>query len=90
MKGGQTALVALGTFRQPSGKRVIAFAAQGEFDPDALRSNTFELEWPPRSGRTRAFPEVDRAEWFDLDTAREKLNPAQAAFIDRLEALLAG
>jgi predicted NUDIX family NTP pyrophosphohydrolase len=69
---------------------VIAFAVEGDLDPETLVSNTFELEWPPRSGRIQAFPEVDRAGWFDLDTAREKLNPAQAAFVDRLEALLAG
>ena len=58
--------------------------------PARSRSNTFELEWPPRSGRRQAFPEVDRAGWFGLDAAREKLNPAQAAFVDRLEALLLG
>ena len=58
--------------------------------PRRVRSNTFELEWPPRSGRRQAFPEVDRAAWFGLDEARAKLNPAQAAFVDRLEALLAG
>ena len=56
--------------------------------PAAIVSNTFELEWPPRSGRMQSFPEVDRAGWFGLDEAREKLNPAQAAFVDRLEALL--
>jgi predicted NUDIX family NTP pyrophosphohydrolase len=57
---------------------------EGDLDPAAIASNTFELEWPPRSGRTQAFPEIDRAEWFGLDAAREKLNPAQAAFVDRL------
>ena len=56
----------------------------GDLDADAIRSNTFELEWPPRSGRMREFPEVDRAGWFGLDEAREKLNPAQAALLDRL------
>jgi predicted NUDIX family NTP pyrophosphohydrolase len=83
------ALEELGTVRLKSGKEVIAFAAEADFDPATLTSNTFELEWPPRSGRRQAFPEIDRAEWFGLDAAREKLNPAQAAFVDRLEALLA-
>jgi predicted NUDIX family NTP pyrophosphohydrolase len=79
----------LGSVKQKSGKVVVAFALAGDLDPAELVSNTFELEWPPRSGRTQAFPEIDRAEWFGLDAAREKLNPAQAAFVDRLEALLA-
>jgi predicted NUDIX family NTP pyrophosphohydrolase len=84
-----TALDDLGSIRQKSGKVVFAFAVAGELDPATLVSNTFELEWPPRSGRMQAFPEIDRAEWFGLDAAREKLNPAQAAFVDRLEELLA-
>ena len=83
------ALDELGTVKQKSGKVVTAFAVAGDLDPATLASNTFEVEWPPRSGRRQSFPEVDRAEWFDLDTAREKLNPAQAAFVDRLAALLA-
>jgi predicted NUDIX family NTP pyrophosphohydrolase len=83
------ALDELGSVRQKSGKVVVAFAVAGDLDPAALESNTFELEWPPRSGSMRTFPEVDRAEWFGLDAAREKLNPAQVAFVDRLEALLA-
>ena len=82
------ALEDLGEVRLKSGKVVLAYAAAGDLDPAAVRSNTFELEWPPRSGRTQAFPEVDRAEWFDLTTARAKLNPAQAEFVGRLEALL--
>jgi predicted NUDIX family NTP pyrophosphohydrolase len=82
------ALDELGSVRQKSGKVVVAFAAPGDLDPAAVVSNTFEMEWPPRSGRVQAFPEVDRAEWFGLDAAREKLIPAQAAFVDRLEALL--
>jgi predicted NUDIX family NTP pyrophosphohydrolase len=85
-----TALDDLGEVRLKSGKVVLAYAAAGDLDPDAVRSNTFELEWPPRSGRTQAFPEVDRAEWFALAEARAKLNPAQAELVDRLEALLAG
>jgi predicted NUDIX family NTP pyrophosphohydrolase len=83
------ALEELGSVKQKSGKVVVAFAVEGDLDPARLVSNTFEVEWPPRSGRIQAFPEIDRAEWFDLDTAREKLNPAQAAFVDRLEELLA-
>ena len=84
------ALDDLGAVKLKSGKVVLAFAAEGDLDPETLVSNTFELEWPPRSGRVQTFPEVDRAGWFDLDTAREKLNPAQATFVDRLEELLAG
>ena len=83
------ALDDLGSVKQKSGKVVVAFAVAGDLDTEALVSNTFELEWPPRSGRTQSFPEIDRAGWFGLDAAREKLNPAQAAFVDRLEALLA-
>ena len=78
------ALEPLGSVKLKSGKLVHAFAVAGDLDPEALVSSTFELEWPPRSGRTRTFPEVDRAGWFGLDEAREKLNPAQAAFVDRL------
>ncbi len=84
------ALDDLGSVKLKSGKQVLAFATEGDLDPEAVRSNTFELEWPPRSGRIQSFPEVDRAGWFALDAARAKLNPAQAAFIDRLEELLAG
>jgi predicted NUDIX family NTP pyrophosphohydrolase len=82
------ALSDLGTVRLKSGKQVTAWAAEGDLDADAIRSNTFELEWPPRSGRMQAFPEIDRAGWFGLEAAREKLNPAQAQFVDRLQALL--
>jgi predicted NUDIX family NTP pyrophosphohydrolase len=84
------ALAELGTVRLRSGKRVAAWAVEGDLDPETIRSNTFELEWPPRSGRSQEFPEVDRAGWFGLDAAREKLNPAQRAFLDRLRELLAG
>jgi predicted NUDIX family NTP pyrophosphohydrolase len=79
----------LGAVKLKSGKQVLAYAVAGDLDPADVRSNTFEAEWPPRSGRTQEFPEIDRAEWFDLPTARAKLNPAQAEFVDRLEALLA-
>ncbi|GAA4858383.1 NUDIX domain-containing protein [Saccharopolyspora rosea] len=81
-------LVELGEVRQRNGKVVTAWAAERDFDASALRSNDFEIEWPPRSGRRQRFPEVDRAEWFDPGTAREKINPAQAAFVDRLLDLL--
>jgi predicted NUDIX family NTP pyrophosphohydrolase len=77
-------LTSLGEVRQKSGKRVTAWAAAGDLDPSAIRSNTFTMEWPPRSGRTQEFPEIDRAEWFPLEEARERINPAQAAFLDRL------
>jgi predicted NUDIX family NTP pyrophosphohydrolase len=77
-------LVELGEVRQRSGKRVSAWAAEGDLDPESVRSNTFELEWPPRSGRTETFPEVDRAAWFALDEAARRLLPAQVDFLDRL------
>lgn len=77
-------LTPLGEIKQKSGKTVTAWAAEGEFDPAALDSITFPLEWPPRSGRQQEFPEVDRAEWFDAARAREKILPAQVPFIDRL------
>jgi predicted NUDIX family NTP pyrophosphohydrolase len=78
----------LGSVTQRGGKHVVAFACRGEFDVGALVSNEFELEWPPRSGRKATFPEVDRAEYFDLITARRKMNPAQAALLTRLEEFL--
>jgi predicted NUDIX family NTP pyrophosphohydrolase len=77
-------LTDLGTVRQAGGKVITAFAASGDLDAAAITSNTFTIEWPPRSGRTQEFPEVDRAEWFGLDEAREKINPAQAELLDRL------
>jgi predicted NUDIX family NTP pyrophosphohydrolase len=82
------ALVDLGTIRQKAGKVVAAWCAEGDFDPTGFRSNTFSLEWPPRSGQVREFPEVDRACWFGLADARVKLLEAQAELIDRLEAVL--
>jgi predicted NUDIX family NTP pyrophosphohydrolase len=81
-------LVALGEVRQRGGKLVTAWAAAGDLDPAAITSNAFTLEWPPRSGRRRQFPEVDRAGWFDPATAREKLLAAQAELVDRLLAAL--
>jgi predicted NUDIX family NTP pyrophosphohydrolase len=82
------ALDDLGTVRLKSGKVITGFAVAGDLDPATIRSSTFELEWPPRSGRRQSFPEIDRAAWFGLAEARERLNPAQAAFVDRLEARL--
>ena len=77
-------LVDLGTVQQKNRKEVRAFFGEGDVDVAGIVSNTFEIEWPPRSGRMQSFPEIDRAEWFTLDDAREKLNPAQAEFLDRL------
>jgi predicted NUDIX family NTP pyrophosphohydrolase len=77
-------LTDLGTIRQKNGKEVRAFLASGDLDVEAVVSNTFTMEWPPRSGKQAEFPEIDRAEWFSVDVAREKLNPAQAEFLDRL------
>jgi len=74
----------LGAIKQPSRKVIAAFAVEGDFDPATLRSNRFELEWPPRSGCKQHFPEVDRAEWLAPSQAREKIQPGQAPFIDRL------
>lgn len=81
------ALLALGEVTQKGGKVVTGFAARGEFDVRRLQSNSFEMEWPPKSKRIGSFPEVDRAEWFSLATAREKIVPAQGAFLDRLLAI---
>ncbi len=92
----ETGFVAKGPFlplapvRQKSGKLVHAFAAKGNVDPARLRSNMFEAEWPPKSGKMRKFPEIDRADWFDLAAAREKILAYQLPFLDELEAKLAG
>jgi predicted NUDIX family NTP pyrophosphohydrolase len=77
----------LGEIRQRGGKRVIAFAGEGHFDPAALTSNTFDIEWPPRSGRRQGFPEVDRAEWFSIEFARTKMLSGQVELLDRLLAI---
>jgi len=82
-------LLALGEVRQRSGKRIVVWALESDFDADAIVSNTFTLEWPPRSGRRQAFPEIDRAGWFELDAARRKLVAGQLPFIDALERELA-
>jgi predicted NUDIX family NTP pyrophosphohydrolase len=78
----------LGTASQRSGKLIRAWAVEGDLDASAVASNTFELEWPPRSGTVRSFPEVDRAGWFDLPTAREKIVGGQRPLLDALIALL--
>lgn len=76
--------VDLGEVKQKGGKLVCAWAIEGDLDPTEIKSNTFTVEWPPRSGRMRSFPEVDRAEWFTVEDAREKINPAQADLLVRL------
>jgi predicted NUDIX family NTP pyrophosphohydrolase len=78
----------LGEVHLRSGKRVRAWALRGDLDASGIVSVTFEMTWPPRSGTTQEFPEVDRAEWFGLELAKAKLNPAQAAFVDRLAETL--
>jgi predicted NUDIX family NTP pyrophosphohydrolase len=80
--------LALGEVRLKSGKRVIAWGLEGDLDATAIRSNTFAMQWPPRSGRIQEFPEVDRADWFTPAQARVKLNPAQVEFVDRLLDML--
>ena len=82
-------LLDLGEARQKSGKCVHAFALAGELDPGTIRSNLIEIAWPPRSGRTLTVPEIDRAEWFGLTEAREKILAGQAVFLDRLAERLA-
>ena len=76
--------IELGELVQPSRKVVAAYAIKGDFDPSRLKSNLFEMEWPPKSGRLQSFPEVDRAAWFTVEKACEKILPGQRPFIDRL------
>ncbi|MDH4079681.1 MAG: NUDIX domain-containing protein [Nitrospira sp.] len=78
----------LASLTQPSGKVVSAWAVEGDLDPATVRSNSFSLEWPPRSGRRQEFPEVDRGAWFDIPAAYVKLQAGQSGFLDRLQALL--
>ncbi len=80
-------LTPLGRIRQKGGKTVEAFALEGDLDPEAIRSNSFTLEWPPKSGRLQTFPEIDRAGWFTLAEARDKILPSQAPILDLFEAL---
>jgi predicted NUDIX family NTP pyrophosphohydrolase len=81
------AFLPLASITQAAGKVVQAWAFEGDADPAALQSNSFSIEWPPRSGRQKSFPEVDRAAWFPLDLARQKINPAQVALLDELASL---
>ena len=78
----------LGEIRQRGGKRVIAFAVEGGVDVQTIRSNTFEIEWPPKSGRMQNFPEIDRGEWFDLPSAHAKILEGQRPLLDRIAALV--
>lgn len=80
--------IALTPVRQKGGKVVAAWALEGDLDPAAIRGGSFEMEWPPRSGRMRTFPEIDRAEWLPLEQAAEKINPAQRALLEELASLL--
>jgi predicted NUDIX family NTP pyrophosphohydrolase len=80
----------LGEIRQRGGKRVVAFAVAGDVDALAIKSNSFEIEWPPRSGKLQVFPEIDRAEWFDLSAARAKILEGQRPLLDRLAERLGG
>ena len=79
----------LGEARQSGGKRVVAWALAGDLDPETVASSTFEMEWPPRSGRRATFPEVDRVAWVDVETARRRLVPGQVPLLDALVAALA-
>ena len=81
-------LIPLSPRRQPGGKLVHAWAVEADWDPANLKSNAFTMEWPPRSGRLRSFPEVDRAAWFPLAEAREKIHKGQGGFLDELAAKL--
>jgi predicted NUDIX family NTP pyrophosphohydrolase len=82
--------IPLAPVKQKSGKIVHAFACEGNFDPEKLVCNTFEMEWPPKSGQRKSFPEIDRVEWFDLSGAREKILGYQLPWLDDLEAILSG
>lgn len=82
-------LVELGSVRHKSGKKVSAWAMEGDCDPASLHSNTFEMEWPPKSGKKREFPEIDRAGFFGVESAREKMHPSEFPFVERLVVLLA-
>jgi predicted NUDIX family NTP pyrophosphohydrolase len=90
----ETGLVAIGKFipmtarKQPSGKLISVWAFQGDCDPRTIKSNTFSMEWPPRSGNQRSFPEVDRGEWFSIPVARDKIHPGQVGFLEELEKKL--
>lgn len=80
--------IPLTAVRQKSGKEILAWAVEAEIDHTKIKSNSFEIEWPPKSGRKQSFPEIDRAAWFSVEEAKEKINPAQAALIEELTGLL--
>jgi predicted NUDIX family NTP pyrophosphohydrolase len=80
--------ISLGSVKHKSGKTVTTWAFAGDCDPASLQSNTFEMEWPPKSGKRAQFPEIDRAEFFTIERAREKMHPAEFEFLNRLEKLL--
>jgi predicted NUDIX family NTP pyrophosphohydrolase len=80
--------LALQPVRQKSGKEILAWAVEADIDPTQIESNTFEMEWPPKSGRKQSFPEIDKAEWFTVEEAREKMNPAQVKLVEELISLL--
>ena len=77
--------VQLNPIKQKSGKIVFAWALEGNFDPATIKSNSFEIEWPPGSGKMRSFPEIDKAEWFSITVAKTKINSGQSALINELE-----
>ena len=83
-----SAPIELGDIHQKSGKRVIGWALEGDLDPATAQSNTFEMDWPPRSGLRATFPEIDRVAWYDVPEARRRIKPAQEPFLDRLAAAL--
>jgi predicted NUDIX family NTP pyrophosphohydrolase len=89
VSGPRDALIPLGDIVQKGGKQVVAWAAEGDLDPAAARSNTFTIEWPPRSGRSMEVPEIDRVAWCVPDEARRLIKATQIPLIDRLEAVLA-
>ena len=82
--------IALTPIIQKAGKQVDAWALEGDIDTTIIRSNSFKIEWPPKSGNWKSYPEIDRADWFDIKTAKEKINPAQVAFLDEMIIKLAG
>jgi predicted NUDIX family NTP pyrophosphohydrolase len=84
----QSKCVPLTPIKQKSGKQVLAWAMKGDLDTYHIKSNLFEFEWPPKSGKKQSFPEVDKAAWFTFPEAKEKINPAQVALLDELDAML--
>jgi predicted NUDIX family NTP pyrophosphohydrolase len=89
----ETGLSIEGNFRplraakQPGGKTVVAWAVEGDLDPATIKSNTFSMEWPPRSGRQQEFPEIDRAAWFEIDEAKQRILKGQVALLEELERM---